>query len=78
MEEFIAAQIKSRTRLKFQKPEVDRKADMDKEVLKVTAATLKIYDYKDFRQVSLNNLRTGEKIILNEGAIWAKDSEQRF
>ena len=78
MEEFIAAQIKSRTRLKFQKPEVDRKADMDKEVLKVNAATLKIYDYKDFRQVSLNNLRTGEKIILNEGAIWAKDSEQRF
>ncbi len=74
MEEFIAAQIKSRIRLKFQKPEVEKKADMDKEILKVTTTTLKIYDYKDFREVSLSNLRTGEKTILNEAAIWTRDS----
>ncbi|MCX5712817.1 MAG: hypothetical protein NTY47_07165, partial [Candidatus Omnitrophica bacterium] len=75
MEEFIAAQIKSRIRLKFQKPEVEKKADMDKEILKVATTTLKIYGYKGFKELDLSNLRTGEKTILNEAAIWTKDSD---
>jgi len=75
MEEFIAAQAKSRIRLKFQKPEVEKKVDMDKEILKTVTAPLKIYGYKDFKEVTLSNMRTGEKIILNEAAIWARDSD---
>jgi hypothetical protein len=75
MDEFIAAQIQHRIKLKFQKPEVDKHADIDKEVLKVAAATLKAYKIKDFEGVKLTNRETNKQITLNEAAIWAKTTE---
>jgi len=54
MEEFIAMQIENRIRLKFQKPEVDKNANIDKEVLKAVNDTLEIYDAKKYK-VFLNN-----------------------
>ena len=71
MEEFIADQIQSRIKFKFQKPEVEANADIDKEVLKIVAYTLDIYGYRDFKLVEITNEATGTKNILNQAAILA-------
>ncbi len=75
MQNFIAAQIRQRIKLKFQKPEVDKSADIDKEILKIVVYTLKTYSFKDFSSVELNNLLTNNKIILNQAAVWARPTE---
>ena len=74
-EEFIANQIRHRIKLKFQKPEVEKNADIDKEILKIVVYTLKTYGFKDFSAVELNNLLTQNKIILNQAAVWARPVE---
>lgn len=71
LDEFIADQIQSRIRLKFGKPEVEKNADIDKEVLKIVASTLNIYEFKDFNFVELMNLVTGAKVVLNQAAVLA-------
>ena len=71
LEEFIADQIQSRIKLKFQKPEVEANADIDKEVLKIVAYTLEAYQFKNFSLLEILNLDTGKKIILNQTAIFA-------
>ncbi|PIQ88038.1 MAG: hypothetical protein COV73_00950 [Candidatus Omnitrophica bacterium CG11_big_fil_rev_8_21_14_0_20_43_6] len=71
LEEFIADQIQSRIKLKFQKPEVEANADIDKEVLKIVAYTLEAYQFKNFSLLEILNLVTGKKIILNQTAIFA-------
>jgi hypothetical protein len=78
MEDFVVLQIASRIRLKFQKPELDKNADIDKEVFKIVAYTLKIYGFKDFGGVELANLLTKKKIILNRAAILSEPNGQRF
>jgi hypothetical protein len=75
MNEFISQQILNRIRIKFQKPEVERNADIDKEIEKIIAYTVKVYDFKDFDNVELNNLLTNKKLILNRAAILAKPIE---
>jgi len=72
MEEFIALQIKHRIELKFQKPEVDKNADIDKEILKIITYVIKTYNIRDFTDVELVNLFTQNRIILNRAAIWAR------
>lgn len=74
-EEFLIKQIEHRIKLKFQKPEVARNADIDKEIIKVVVATLKIYGFKDFSSVELLNLMTNNKTMLNQAAIWARPTE---
>ncbi len=74
-EEFLADQIQTRIKLKFQKPEVEGDVDIDKEVFKVVAYTLGAYRFKDFDLVELENLATGRKIILNHTAILAHSKE---
>lgn len=75
MEDFIAAQIQHRIKLKFQVPEVDKNANIDKEILKIITTAIKIYDFKDFNGLELKNLLTNNKIILNKVAAWAKVTE---
>jgi len=75
LEEFIADQIRCRIRIKFQKPEVGRDTDIDKEILKITAYTLNIYKFEDFNFVELMNLVTGAKVVLNQAAILANSKE---
>jgi len=72
LDEFIALQINHRIKLKFQKPEVDKNADIDKEILKVVIYTLKTYGFRDFTAAELNNLLTQNRIILNRAAILAR------
>lgn len=75
MREFIANQIRHRVLLKFQKPEVKQNADINKEIIKIVANVVKIYNFKDFLSVELNNIFTKKKILLNRAAILAKPVE---
>jgi len=75
LEEFVALQIQHRIKLKFQKPEVDKNADIDKEILKITVYTIKTYNLRDFLGVELNNLLTQNRIVLNQAALWARPIE---
>jgi hypothetical protein len=75
LEEFLADQIQGRIRMKFQKPEVEKNADIDREVLKIVYFTLNTYAFKDFTLVEMTNLVTGAKAILNQAAIFAKPKE---
>lgn len=75
MQDFISRQIQHRIKLKFQKPEVDKNADIDKEIIKIIAYTIKIYGIKDFKEVKINNLLTNKTTSLNEAAIWARSTD---
>jgi len=75
MEQFFVWQILNRIRIKFQRPEVPRSVDIDKEIEKIVAYTLKVYDFKDFNEVEMNNLLTNKRILLNRAAILAKPIE---
>lgn len=73
--EFIAGQIQQRIKLKFQKPEVDKNADIDKEILKIVIYTVKTYGFIDFNDAEFNNFLTQNKIVLNRQALWARPME---
>jgi len=75
LEEFVALQIQHRIKLKFQKPEVDKNTDIDKEILKITVYTIKTYNLRDFLGVELDNLLTQNRIVLNQAALWARPIE---
>jgi len=72
MQEFIAMQIEHRIKLKFQRPEVDKNTNIDREIEKIVTNTLKIYNFTNFREVEFMNLLTDNKIILNKAAILSK------
>lgn len=65
MDEFLTRQIQQRIKTKFQKPEVAENADIDKEVRKVVAYTLKIYNVKDVDMVGLRNAASGRNVTIN-------------
>lgn len=67
--EFIPKQIMHRVKLKFQKPEVENNADIDKEIRKIAEYTLKTYNFSDFSTLELDNLITENKTILNRNAV---------
>ncbi|MDD5595963.1 MAG: hypothetical protein PHY94_06975 [Candidatus Omnitrophica bacterium] len=72
MEDFLSKQIKQRLELKFEKPEVGRNVDIDKEIENLAAYTLKIYGYKDFYNLEMYNLATKNRVILNRAAVMEK------
>jgi len=69
MKEFLSKQIAHRIKLKFQKPEVEKNADIDKEIYKIIVHTLNIYNFKDFSAVELNNLLTRDKAVLSKADV---------
>lgn len=69
--EFLVNQIRHRIQLKFQKPEVEKGVDIDKEAIKVISNTLNIYNFRDFKFVELVNLLEQNRIILNRKAALA-------
>ncbi len=70
LKDFIARQIQYRIKLKFQKPEVARNANIDREVEKAVSSTIEIYALKDFDGVELDNLADNNKTFLSVRAIW--------
>jgi hypothetical protein len=75
MKEFIAWQIIHRIRLKFEKPEVEPGADIDKEIIKIIAETVKIYDFKDFDTAELMNLTVKRLISMDRQTLWSKTKD---
>jgi hypothetical protein len=75
LEDFLTGQIQGRIRMKFQKPEVEKDADIDREIIKVVSLTLNTYAFKDFAIVEMTNLATGAKTILNQTAIFSGPKE---
>ena len=66
--EFLIEQIRQRVRLKFNRPEVEKGADIDKEVLKSIKNVLEIYKVEDFSALDLKNLVTDKRISLSRAA----------
>lgn len=77
MKDFISGQIMHRIKLKFQKPEVEKNADIDKEIEKIVSLTIKIYGFKDFNEVDFYNSLTKNRVILNRAAVLAGPIEQK-
>jgi hypothetical protein len=69
LEDFIVGQIQNRIRIKFQKPEVEKNADIDKEVLKIVAYTLDAYNFQDFTSLEMTNLLNAKKVTSNRAAV---------
>ncbi len=68
-EEFLVKQIENRIKLKFQKPEVEKGADIDKEILKAIQNTLDIYKFYDFDALELYNGDSKKRLILSPAAV---------
>jgi hypothetical protein len=67
--EFVVRQIQQRVYSKFNRPQVKKGVDIDKEVLKTVRKMLEIYKVEDFLLVSLKNLYTGNKVTLSKAAV---------
>jgi hypothetical protein len=76
MDKFIAAQVQNRINLKFQKPEVGKNADIDKEIIKIIASTLKTYDYTGLAGIELDNMVSKETTNLSAGEVFARAGEK--
>ena len=70
--EFLVEQIRQRIRQKFNRAEVEKGADIDKEVLKSIKNVLEIYKFQDFLVLDLRNLITDKKISLSRAAVFEK------
>ena len=69
LDNFIIGQIKNRIKIKFQKPEVERNADIDKEILKIITYTLNTYNFQNFTLLEMINLLNTKKAIFYRSAI---------
>lgn len=73
LKDFICLQIKHRIALNFQKDLINNKSvNVDREITRIAAETIKIYGFKDFNELKLNNLLTNYRIILNRQAVEMK------
>jgi hypothetical protein len=73
--EFLVGQIKQRIRLKFNRAEAEKGANIDREVLKSIKNVLEIYKFKDFLVLDLKNLITDNKTSLSRAAVFEKIKE---
>ncbi|MDD5246508.1 MAG: hypothetical protein PHS09_03845 [Candidatus Omnitrophica bacterium] len=78
MKQFISWQIEQRIKFKFEKPEVGKNADIDSEIFKIIINTLRIYDYRDFSFIELDNLATKNRNLLNRQAVLESFKEWKF
>ena len=70
LREFISRQIVHRITLKFQKPEVEQNADVDKEVARIISETLNIYRVRNVSGAWLDNLFTRHQVVLGHSQIY--------
>lgn len=73
--EFLVEQIRQRIRLKFNRSEAEKGANIDKEVLKSIKNVLEIYKFEDFLILDLKNLLTDKKTSLSRAAVFEKIKE---
>lgn len=73
--DFLVEQIKQRLSIKFNRPEVEKGVDIDKEVLKSIKNVLEIYNADNFLLVDLKNLITGYRISMSRSAVLEESKE---
>jgi len=69
LDDFITGQIQNRIRIKFQKPEVEKNANIDKEVLKIVSYTVDTYNFRNFSLLEMINLLDARKAVFNRAAV---------
>ena len=69
LDDFITGQIQNRIKIKFQKPEVEKNADINKEVLKIVTYTVNAYNFRNFSLLEMVDLLNARKITLNRAAV---------
>jgi hypothetical protein len=75
--EFVQKQIEYRISLKFQKPEVEQNADIDREVSKIITETLQMYELKDIGEVKFRNLNSNTNTTLYGHDIWGTAEKRK-
>ena len=73
--DFFIEQIKQRLRSKFSRGEVEKGADIDKEVLKSIKNVLEIYNFNDFSLLELKNLVTDKTVSFSRAAVLEKNTK---
>lgn len=73
--DFLIEQTKQRIRIKFNRPEVEKGVDIDKEIIKSIKHISEIYKFEDFSFLELKNLFTNQGTSLNRAAVLEKDKE---
>jgi hypothetical protein len=68
---FLARQIEHRINMKFQKPEVARDADIDKEISRIVSEVVRIYEADDLQAAELTNLFTNTTRYLSAAELSA-------
>lgn len=68
--EFVQKQIEYRVSLKFTKPEVEQNVDINREVSKIIAETLRMYELKAIELVQFTNLDTNTTVTLSHHDDW--------
>jgi hypothetical protein len=72
LEDFVVNQIQNRIRIKFQKPEVEKNANIGKEILKIVNYTLNAYNFRDFTTLEMIDLLNAKKTIFNRASVLGK------
>lgn len=66
---FLAKQIKSRMRFKYQQSSFPPSDDAEKEIMKIISETVGAYDFTDFRSIKLHDLNSGEEFIFDRSQL---------
>ena len=53
----------------------DRQIDLKREMLKTIAYCIRTYEFKDFSDVEINDLKMNDKTIFSKAALWEKPTE---
>jgi hypothetical protein len=77
LHEFVQKQIEYRISLKFQKPEVEQNADIDREVAKIITETLQMYEMRDVGQVRFRSMHSNANITLSDRDIWGSSKQKK-
>lgn len=66
MSDFLTKQAENRIRFRFQHSDFQPSDDYDTEIVNQIADTLRYYDFVNYKQVNLNNLRLNKKYIFDQ------------
>lgn len=69
MPEFLSKQITNRVNFKYGRSNFPPSQKTEREILHQVYLTLTAYDYEDFSEIELNNLRNGEQMTVDAGTL---------
>jgi hypothetical protein len=69
MSEFLTKQIMNRINFKYGQSSFSPSEDAEKEIMSIIAETLKSYDFQDFHQIDLHNLKLDSKFQFDKPSL---------